>query len=456
MRLHFTLINTFVLCLGLMLWQHFIGYTLLAATGLIGGYFLLLQACRKERISPADWVMMLGFLVNLWYIVSLKDHVRQYDYYNFHMLADYWARNNFFIGHFRDYWSEIYFQPPLWGIILALPLKFLSFADGRFFTFFAVCGTEILFWRLSVAVGIKENIRLLGFALFCLLPLPTYMAHLINNDMAVCFLMTAVMYLTYLWYVSGKWRYALGVSGVLFLAGMIKFSGLMLVPAVGVVGLYRLLGASSQERKTVFAQGSVMALGAVSGFAHGLFLLYHHLPLVSPPINVDFQDLSRFTIWERLFSWQTIGEPLPDVWNGKVEINLILALFKTSLFGEWNWQGTGAVWTLYVLGGVLALALCVSFFSLLRYPLGQDYTFNLFVIVGVFAVLLSWINFALTFPYFCSVQFRYVAILWPMSFLWAENYLSQQKSLPKAVFYLLAGGTVVMFLAKVMLYLHTI
>ena len=46
-------------------------------------------------------------------------------------------------------------------------------------------------------------------------------------------------------------------------------------------------------------------------------------------------------------------------------------------------------------------------------------------------------------------------ILLPVSLLWLGNFLTQ-KSLPKAVGYVLAGGVALMVLARVMLYLNTI
>ncbi len=87
--------------------------------------------------------------------------------------------------------------------------------------------------------------------------------------------------------------------------------------------------------------------------------------------------------------------------------------------------------------------------------MGRDYALNLAVVMLVFSVFGAWANFWLEYPYFCSSEFRYAAILLPVSLLWFGNYLSQ-KSLPKAVSYALAGGLVLFVAARIMLYLHTI
>lgn len=151
----------------------------------------------------------------------------------------------------------------------------------------------------------------------------------------------------------------------------------------------------------------------------------------------------------------TIGHPFADIRMGGAEANVFLALLKTALFGEWNWGGMFYAYVMYVLGGVLALLLVFTFFSLLQYKLGRDYVLNLFVVVFVFSVFAAWANFWLEYPYFCSSEFRYAAILLPLSLLWLGNYLSQ-KSLPKALNYALAGGLVLFTMARIMLYLHTI
>ena len=64
-------------------------------------------------------------------------------------------------------------------------------------------------------------------------------------------------------------------------------------------------------------------------------------------------------------------------------------------------------------------------------------------------------NFWLTYKYFCSSEFRYVMILLPLSFLWLGNSLTQ-KSLPKPMERILAGGVALMIIARFMLYLNTI
>ena len=149
------------------------------------------------------------------------------------------------------------------------------------------------------------------------------------------------------------------------------------------------------------------------------------------------------------------GEVFADVRAGLAEPNVWLALIKTSLFGEWSWGGVTWAYLLYALGIGLAILLAASFFTLPFYKLGEGWGFNAFAVVLVFSVLGAWANFWLEYPYFCSSEYRYVMILLPVSLLWLGNFLTQ-KSLPKAVGYVLAGGVALMVLARVMLYLNPI
>ncbi|MCM1323753.1 MAG: hypothetical protein NC218_06290 [Acetobacter sp.] len=458
--LHFNFIGLFGLCTGLICWSVFWSYPLVFAALCLGGFWFW----RRAEFSMADGIFATAFMMNVWYISSSVGNVRQYDYFNFVMFIDYFIRNGFFLQAPMSFFQEIYYQPPLWGGVSAAVVRFCIWLGGtaaqgvdcvRYVNLFAVSGAGIIFWRLMERLKFQENVRFGLLALFCFFPANSILANLVNNDAMVYFLMLSAMYVGYLWYQSGRWREVFILSGILFAAGMIKFSGLMIVPAIGVLGGCLLLRAKNKLSLSLWGQFAVIGAGAVLGFSWGLFLMYFDLSLVSPPINVGFQDLNGFTKTERLFSFDTVSYPFADIWGGYIEVNVFLALVKTALFGEWGWALDIWAYLLYGLGLVLAVMLVMSFFSLWRYALGEDFALNIFCVVLVLSVLAAWMNFWLEYPYFCSSEFRYVAILLPVSLLWFGNYLSQ-KSLPKWLNYALAGCLVVFILAKFMLYLNTI
>jgi len=462
MTLHFNLKGMFLLTFGLVLWQFVLPYLWLVGAVGLGAYLFFLH--KKGSVSAADGIFAAGFLMNLWYVCASWGNVRQYDYFNFVMGADYFIRNGFFLASPMSFFQEVYFQPPLWGLICALVAKMgmllgaaqeEGFDAVRLISLFCVSGAGIIFWRLMTVFNFKDMVRLGLLALFCFFPANSIVANLVNNDAMVYFLMLAAIYVGYDWYVGGSWRQALILGGLLVAAGMVKFSGLMVVPALGVWGLCRLFKAENKCSPRLWGQFGVIGLGALLGFSWGLFLLYFDLPLVSPPQNVGFQDLSLVPLTERLFKLDTALYPFADIWRGHIEANVFLALIKTAMFGEWGWAA--GIWAdiLYLLGGGLAVLLIVSFFSLWHYKLGKDYAFNLFCVVLTFSVLISWIGFWLEYPYFCSSEFRYVMILLPVSLLWLGNQLTQ-KRLPKRVNYALAGVLGLFILAKFMLYLNTI
>ena len=453
MTLFFNIKRLFLFCLLLAFYQF--GFGLGAELACLSVSGILVWCFYTDKKSFACNAIFCGaFLINLWYVLASFFNVRQYDYFNFVMQADYFVKNNFFIGG-ASYLQSVYFQPPLWGAIAGLFMKWLEFDYVRFVSLFAVSGAAVYWWRLAVELRFTKNIRLFLFAWLCFFPFQGILANLVNNDAMVYFLMCAMLYYAYRWHDLGKMKDALILGGLLFLAGMIKFSGLMMVPAIGFLGLYKLIKAQNKFSLALWGQFGVIGLLAVLGFAWGWFLLYYHLPLVPPLQNAAFQSMAEYTILERLFSLETALYPFADVMTGGVEVNVFLSLIKTSLFGEWRWEG--GVWAnvLYAGGILFAVFAFVSFFSLLKYKVGRDFAFNGFLIVLVFSVLLAWGNFWLDYPYFCSTEFRYTAILLPVSLLWMGNYLSK-KSLPKAFDYALAGGIELFVIARIMLYLHTI
>ncbi len=462
MTLHFNLRAMFLVCIGLMLWHALLPATLSVAV------LLMMAVClfyvRKKEFSVYDVIFSVSFLLNLWYVLASWGNVRQYDYFNFYMQTDYILEHNFFVSNPREYLSSVYFQPPLWSGIAAGVCKIMmllgkteeqSFDFVRFVSLFAVSGATIIFFKLLQRFAFEKKVCAFVFALFCFMPFHSIMANFVNNDAFVYFLMLGALYLGILWYGDNSWCRTIWLSVVIFLAGMTKFSGLMIVPAIAVLGICKILQVSEKQKFRLLMQGIFIVCGVVLGFAWGIFLLYNHLPLVPPPQNIDYQDLSHYGLRERILVWNMWKTPFADVQAGVLEPNVWGSLLKTSLFGEWRWQGMFWGYLLYILGGLLAVSLLVSFFNLFKEKLGNNFVFNLMWIVLTFTVLSAWINFWLDYPYFCSSEFRYVAILLPVSLCWFALYLS--KKIPsKQMEFILAGLLSVFVLVRIMLYLNTI
>lgn len=464
MTLFFNLKQLFVLCFLLICGRVYCGETafFLMTVALFG--MILAYRGYKRTLSAAGGVWAAAFLFNLWYVLNSWGNTRQYDYFNFVMHADYFLRNNFFIAEPSGYLQSVYFQPPLWGLISALTAKFcmmlgatqtLGFDCVRFWSLFSVSGAMFFFWRLMEALNFKSGVRLGLFTLFCFFPMHGIAANLVNNDAATYFLMMAAIYYSYRWYLSGKWSDCAMVAGSLLPAGMIKFSGLMVVPAIGTLCLIKILQERDKTAVRLWGQSGLIFLGAIAGFSWGLFLLWYHLPLVPPPTDNAFQNLSGYTPAERFFVMEKVLEPFADIRAGLAEPNVWLSLLKTSLFGEWSWQGKGWAYLLYGMNAVLAVLLVCGMASLFCYSLGRNAGMNIFVVVLVLTVLGAWINFWLDYPYFCSTEYRYVMILLPVLLLCSGNFLTQ-KSLPEAINYALAGGLILFVFARIMLVLNTI
>ena len=462
MKLHFNLTGMFLFCVGLMLWQAL--FHLTGVVGMVSVCIMLFYLYWQNRLNWADGIFATSFLLNLWYVLSSWGHVRQYDYFNFFMHADYFVMHDFFVQSPISYLQSVYFQPPLWGLICGAVTKLMmifgyskeaGFDFVRFISLFAISGTGIIFWRMLDKFEIREKLGLVIFALFLFLPINGIAANLVNNDAMVYFLMLAIIWQSFLWYENSSWQSCFIIGGLLFVGTMIKFSALMVLPAIGVLGLFKLIKSENKLSLKLWGQFSFIGLGAVLGFLWGILLLYHHLPLTPPPLNNDFQNMESYTMLQRMFSFAYVGVPFADVRAGGIEPNVWLTLIKTSLFGEWTWQGIFWAYLLYGISIVWAVVFVWSLMYLPKLKFGKDYTFNCFFIVLLFSVLVAWINFWIDYPYFCSTEFRYVIILLPMGLLWLASFLSQ-KSLPKAFDYTFAGFVVLMIFARIMLYLHTI
>jgi hypothetical protein len=462
MAISFNLRGMFLLCVLLMIWHMVLPYSFLVGILGIAGY--LFWAHSKRKVTVVDLLFAISFLFNLWYILGENISFRQYDYFNFFMHAVFFVENDFFIDGLIGYLRSVFFQPPLWGLIAGVVTKIalllgetreFGFDLVRFMSLFSISGVMILAWRWFSLFDLKRNILVWGYAVFLLFPIHMIMAGFNNNDALVYFFMMALVYEGYLWYVNQSLKRAFIIAGILVLAGMTKFSGLMVVAYLGMLGIALLIKHKTIFDKSLFIEFGVIGMGAILGFAWGIFLLYNNFPLVPPPQNVSIQLMEKYSIWERLFDFSSIGELFVDIRQGIVEPNVWLSLIKTATFGEWNWGGGFGAYSLYVLMILLAVMFVFSFNGIFKYKIGEDFGLNLAIVVYVFAIFISWALFWIEYPYFCSTEFRYVVAVVPMAFLWLMNYLSQKK-LPTWMNVLLASFVVVFAIARFIVCLSTI
>ena len=98
---------------------------------------------------------------------------------------------------------------------------------------------------------------------------------------------------------------------------------------------------------------------------------------------------------------------------------------------------------------------CYTFFGLLKYKLGKDFGLNLTIIIYTMVVMCAWSMLWRKYPYFCSVEFRYIISLVMVSFLWMMNWVNNKK-IPLWGLGLLALCIVLMGVAKVIIVVSTI
>ncbi len=462
MSFSFNLKGMFLLCIFLMLWHMMFMHTFVLGSGVVLGYLVYRQI--KYEISIPDVLFASSFLLNLWYVLCLGINVRQYDYFNFFMHAVYFVDNDFFVKNPINYLMSVYFQPPLWGGIAGLITKIgimlgnsreEAFDVVRFVSLFSISGVGIIGLRLFNLFNFKHIVLLFGYGVFLFFPIHTILSGLNNNDAFVYFLMTIVIYQGVIWYQNRGYKNALIIAGILILAGMTKFSGLMVISYLAMLGIAILINENKLFDKRAWCEFVIIAFGALIGFSWGGFLLYHNFPLVPPPQGVSYQLMDGFDIYRRLFDFSNIGELFVDLHAGIVEPNVWLALVKTSVFGEWQWNGGVFAYILYLGAILLDILFIYGFLGIFKYKLGKDFGVNLAIIVFVFAVFISWALFWIKFPYFCSTEYRYIVALIPVSFIGMISIFSQKK-LPKWLEISLASLSVIFVMAQVIVCLSTI
>ncbi len=419
---------------------------------------IALVLCINGQLTQKRGLILLltaGFLLRLCYVLYTTAATRQHDVWHFgsgdflffqsQRHAEYieYIAANLKLPHVDPTTvglSQLY-HPPLHHLLAGLWLR-LNTALGMEYTV-AVENIQLLtlFYSSSVMVITYRILRLLkckGFALFIPLSLvvfhPTFilMAGSVNNDLLSIALAIYALYATLRWAKNPTVKtiipIALGIGGAM----MAKLSGGMVAPAVALVFLWKwweAIGQKDGSGKKMFWQFVIFGMICVplglwwqvkNMVAFGVPLTY--VPALSENSGQfvgDYSPMQR--LWELP---QTSLKNIFVVWQNQGvhadynEYNMLLALLKSSVFGEFTLfdsaspmgvQQAGVTVSkilFYANTALIGCSLCSGAFLFTKKEHRHAPAFWLFLVVwGV--LLISYIRFCFGYPQTCTQNFRY-------------------------------------------------
>ena len=428
------LIYTYGQSTALMFWLFLLTLAMLA------GFLHVRGQLNTDRMIAL--LMAGGVMLRFVYILNTGTGTRQHDIgtwsgsggHDAYIL--YWYNNGLKLPDFdvRKYWQ--FYHPPLHHWLMALALKLFTGFGMAFETacealqllpFLWSCLAMPVCCRIFRRAGLAGPPLLTAMAIVCFHPSFVWLAGLINNDMLCTLFMLLSALLALRWYGEPTLRRILPLAFSIGLGMMTKLSAWMVSPAVALLfGLAFV--RRRKERKRLFLQfvcfGLICApLGLWwqirNAVAFGVPLLY--IPRLP---ETYYQYLGGESVTKRLFDFG--GGQLSYVYDALTghgapynEYNPTVGLFKTALFDEGVYtvppllSAAGTV--LFWVGTVCGL-LCFAAFALTmaRRDSALDGPSRAFFSVIALTVLLCYYLFCFTYPYVCTMNARYCALLIPL------------------------------------------
>ena len=430
----------------------------LGITGLSALLVITVCLWLAKQLTAKRGVLLLfaaGFLLRLCYVLYTTVVTRQHDVWYFtngDFYGFYHQRHAEYIEYIATYLnlpvtdptavglSQLY-HPPFHHLLAGLWLRLntlLGFSypaaceNIQLLTLFYSCAIMVLGYKILRFLGCK------GFSLFLPLAILTFhptfilMAGSVNNDLLSITLAIYALYATLRWAKEPTVKHIVLIALGVGFSMMSKLSGGLVAPAIALVFVWKWWESAQKKNGSFFPLFRQFALFGIICIPLALWwqtrnLILFDLPLTYVPALSENsgQYLGDYTVAQRL-----LGVPKESlreifvVWRDQGiqaeynEFNCLLALLKSSMFGEFTLFDSASPLALHKAGIVASKILFYANFALIACSLGcgiylftkkeqrHSPAFWLFALVwGV--LLVSYIRFCFSYPQTCTQNFRY-------------------------------------------------
>ncbi len=384
-----------------------------------------------KRIDIIYLVIALGILIKFSYVLYTAVWTRQHDVVGFGTgeghagYIEYIYFNNALPkGDPREIWA--FFQPPLHHIVSAVWMKVCNRFGLAYrqlqeniqaLPLFYVSGTAFVSYFICKELGLKKRGTLAAMLLISFHPVFIIMSGSINNDALSLFLMVAALYMLILWHKRPDVPKILLLAVLLGLSMLAKLSAGMLAPAIAALFLSKLVTDRDNIKKYILQY----LLFAIVVFPLGIGweirnMLKFGMPFnYIPPVG---EQLVKTDLFSRFLDIRTKSIYPCMVSNGDAydEYNVLLALFKTSLFDDVNmsqeWRVLGPFSLILFISGLLLFFLCLYATARVLLKKGEGalpFEWKLMLSVFYFSMLIAYFSFALGYSNYSAQSFRYIS-----------------------------------------------
>jgi len=435
-----------------------------------------------KELSQTDKLIVLvafvGVAIRILYIGYTNFNVRQHDLLGLddnegHVAYIVYWYNHFKLPDFdpRTLWQ--FYQPPLHHILAAWWVKLNVFVGFNFatavenlqvLTLIYSCITTFICYKILRELGIKGKGLVIAFTLICLHPTMILLSGSINNDILCLMLDVAAILATIKWYKTSSMKNMIIIALCLGLSMMTKASGVLIAPGIAVVFIFKFIRSVIDWKNTrqlnnknkiddkkqpprvlvLIKQFVVFLVISVpigiwwSVYAYVRFgMPIGYVPKLTNDIN---QYIGSYPTWKRFLDFDLVQvKSVFENWGSpSFEHNILIAILKTSLFGEYNYSKNSSMIVPFAtfLFWVNVILVLLSLFAMVYVCLKKleniDYVIKSFFVVMYFTIVGSFIKFCFQFPHTCTMDYRYIVptlIIGAIAIGLLVNELDKKKSI---------------------------
>lgn len=408
--------------------------------------FLLYYFSDRKRFREqmnAFLILGSGFMLKLYYVLETSVYTRQHDVYVFdgdigHAGYIEYIIQNFHVADFdiRERWQ--FCHPPLHHILSAAWI----YINENFFLvghsqaresmqmltlFYSMC-IMISVYKIFRYFGLKGKALYIPLAVVSFHPAFILLSGSINNDVLSVAFMAGAIVCALNWYREQSMKNILKTALCVGLGMMTKLTAALVAPPVAIIFAVVFFRNIKTDYKKLLVQFTAFLLVcAPLGLWYeirnyvkwGVPVLY--VQELDPGLlqyigNQDF--ISRITdfsfsqfksVFEQWAMWD--GETYTV--SGYNEFNPLVALFKTSLFGEWINEGSfkGNIFiikTAEILFWLTVIMAAVSLICMVLMFSGDRKTEKAAVMVFFFCMIFNFYKMSYDYPFTCTMNFRYI------------------------------------------------
>lgn len=394
---------------------------------------LIAVVCRKNLPKSAiPYVLFGGGFVKVAYILYTAVWTRQHDVISFgagegHAAYIEYILANKSLPNFdpRLVWG--FFQPPLHHAISAawmwvnIRLQIAERQIQENVQVLTLCYMLVLMvvtYYICKELAMKQRGTLITMLIVAFHPAYTLLSGSINNDALSICLTAVALYVAIVWYKKPSIISIIILALCIGFGMMAKLSAGLIAPGVGLMMLYKLF----DDKKNIVKYIVQYVCFAIVVFPIGLWWTIRNMIRWNMPANYIpevGEQLTNSGLLYRLFDIRT-GTVYPCmINNGDAydEYNFILAMIKTSLFGESDFGQISPIITVFatILFATSVILIVLSMVALIRIVFVKEASpaieYKILFAVTAISIFGGYAMFALSYNNFSAQDFRYAALL---------------------------------------------